>query len=167
MDRQGISSPVFHDNDGANNYITKMPTFGLQRAMRGIERLTVDIHQREARTRDYIDTKLDAQLDDIRHVWANYKSLPLRHLQGGDAQVASLRSSHKMQVPRGTVKKTFMSTREDRETTSTTSKLRLLPPLRHLRQVLSRHLCLQTYGIFAYLRRVRIHWPSSTATVTR
>ena len=78
MDRQGISSPVFHDNDGANNYITKTSIFGLQRAMRGIERLTVDIHQREARTRDYIDTKLDAQLDDIRHVWANYKSSSLR-----------------------------------------------------------------------------------------
>ena len=42
--------------------------------MRSIERLTVDIHQCEARTMDYIDTKLDAQLDDIRHVWANYKS---------------------------------------------------------------------------------------------
>ena len=60
MDRQGISSPVFHDNDDANNYINKMSTFGLQRAMRGTERLTVDIHQREAQTRDYIDTKLDA-----------------------------------------------------------------------------------------------------------
>ena len=74
MDRQGISSSVFHDNNGANNYITKTPIFGLQRAMRGIERLIIDIHQREAQTRDYIDTKLDAQLDDIRHVWANYKS---------------------------------------------------------------------------------------------
>ena len=42
--------------------------------MRGIDRLTVDIHQSDARTRDYIDSKLDAQLDDIRHVWANYKS---------------------------------------------------------------------------------------------
>ena len=68
MDRQGISSPVFHDNNGAKNYITKMPIFRLQRAMRGIERLTIDINQREARTTDYIDTKLDAQLDDIRHV---------------------------------------------------------------------------------------------------
>jgi hypothetical protein len=45
---------------------------------------------------------------------------------------------------------TFMSTREDRETSTTKRKLRLPPPLRHLRQVLSRQLRLWTYGIFAY-----------------
>jgi hypothetical protein len=45
---------------------------------------------------------------------------------------------------------TFMSTREDRETSTTKTELRLSPPLRHLRQVLSRHLRLWTYGIFAY-----------------
>ena len=45
---------------------------------------------------------------------------------------------------------TFMSTREDRETSTTQRKLRLPPPLRHVRQVLSRHLRLWTYGIFAY-----------------
>jgi hypothetical protein len=39
---------------------------------------------------------------------------------------------------------TFMSTREDRETSTTKRKLRLPPPLRHLRQVLSRHLRLWT-----------------------
>ena len=45
----------------------------------------------------------------------------------------------------------FMTTREDRETSTTKSTLRLLPPpLRHLRQVFSRHLHLWTYGIFAY-----------------
>ena len=45
----------------------------------------------------------------------------------------------------------FMSKREDRETSTTKRTLRLLPPpLRHLRQVLSRHLHLWTYGIFAY-----------------
>ena len=45
----------------------------------------------------------------------------------------------------------FMSTREDRETSTTKRMLRLLPtPLWHLRQVLSRHLRLWTYGIFAY-----------------
>lgn len=60
MDRKGISSPVFHDNDDANNYITKTSIFGQQRAMRGIERLTADIHQSEAQIKDYIDTKLDA-----------------------------------------------------------------------------------------------------------
>ena len=43
----------------------------------------------------------------------------------------------------------FMSKREDRETSTTKTELRL-PPLRHLRQVLSRHLRLWTYGIFAY-----------------
>ena len=44
----------------------------------------------------------------------------------------------------------FMSKREDRETSTTKTELRLPPPLRHLRQVLSRHLRLWTYGIFAY-----------------
>ena len=45
----------------------------------------------------------------------------------------------------------FMSTREDHETSTTKRMLRLLPPpLRHLCQVLSRHLHLWTYGIFAY-----------------
>ena len=71
MDRQGISSPVFHDNDGANNYITKTPIFGLQRAMQGIERLTIDILQNEARIRDYLDTKLAEQRDQARDMVAN------------------------------------------------------------------------------------------------
>ena len=44
----------------------------------------------------------------------------------------------------------FMTTREDRETSSTKSMLRLQQPLRHLRQVLSRHLRLWTCDIFAY-----------------
>ena len=45
----------------------------------------------------------------------------------------------------------FKNKREDRETSTTKTALRLLPPpLWHLRQVLSRHLRLWTYGIFAY-----------------
>ena len=44
----------------------------------------------------------------------------------------------------------FMSTREDRETSTTTTGLRLHQPLRHLCQVFSRHLRLWTYDIFAY-----------------
>ena len=45
----------------------------------------------------------------------------------------------------------FMSKREDRETITTKTALWLLPPtLWHLCQVLSRHLRLWTYGIFAY-----------------
>ena len=51
----------------------------------------------------------------------------------------------------------FMSTKEDRETTTTKTVLRLHQPLRHLRQVFSRHLRLWTYGIFAYFARVRLH----------
>ena len=50
----------------------------------------------------------------------------------------------------------FMSTKEDRETTTTKMVLRLQQPLWHLRQVLSRHLRLWTYGIFAYFPRVRL-----------
>ena len=45
----------------------------------------------------------------------------------------------------------FMSKREDRETSTTKRTLWLLPPpLQHLRQVLSRHLRLWMYGTFAY-----------------
>ena len=44
---------------------------------------------------------------------------------------------------------TFMSTREDRDSSTTKSKLWLPQPLQHLRQVLSRHLRLWTYDIFA------------------
>ena len=44
----------------------------------------------------------------------------------------------------------FMSKREDRKTSTTKTELRLHQPLRHLRQVLSRHLRLRTYDIFAY-----------------
>ena len=44
----------------------------------------------------------------------------------------------------------FMTTREDRETSTTKSMLRLQQPLQHLRQVLSRHLRLWTYDIFSY-----------------
>ena len=51
----------------------------------------------------------------------------------------------------------FMSTREDRKTSTTKTELRLPPQLRHLRQVLSRHLRLWTYGIFAYFPRVLLH----------
>ena len=74
MDRQGISSLVFHDNDNANNYITKTSIFGLQQAMQGIERLAIDIHQKEARIRDYLDTKLAEQRDQVRDMVANCKS---------------------------------------------------------------------------------------------
>ena len=70
MDRQGISSPVFHDNENANNYITKMSIFGLQWAMQGIERLAIDIRQNEARIRDYLDTKLAEQRDQVRDMVA-------------------------------------------------------------------------------------------------
>ena len=44
----------------------------------------------------------------------------------------------------------FKSTKEDRETTTTKTALWLHQPLWHLRQVLSRHLRLWTYGIFVY-----------------
>ena len=49
-----------------------------------------------------------------------------------------------------TPRPSFKSKREDRETSTPKMELWLQPPLRHLRQVLSRHLRLRTYGIFAY-----------------
>ena len=82
MDRQGISSPVFHDNDIPNNYITKASIFGLQQQMQGthstlrerLDNLAIDIHHSEARKRDYIDTKLGELKDQLRDMVANYKS---------------------------------------------------------------------------------------------
>ena len=72
MDRQGISYPVFDNNDGANNYITKASIFDLQQQMQGahstlpesIENLSIDILHSEARKRDYIDKKLSAQKEE-------------------------------------------------------------------------------------------------------
>ena len=69
MDRQGISSPVYDNNDGVNNYINKASIFDLQRQMQGaqsrlqerIENISIDIFHFEARKRDYIDNKLAAQ----------------------------------------------------------------------------------------------------------
>ena len=69
MDRQGISSPVFDNNDGVNNYITKAPIFEVQRASKAthstlqerLENLSIDIRHSEARKKDYIDNKLSAQ----------------------------------------------------------------------------------------------------------
>ena len=52
--------------------------------------------------------------------------------------------------PYFTTSRRFMSTKEDREMTTTKMVLRLQQPLWHLRQVLSRNLRLRTYGIFAY-----------------
>ena len=59
--------------------------------------------------------------------------------------------------PYFTPSRSFMSTKEDRETTTTKTALRLQQALWHLRQVLSRHLRLWTYGIFAYFPRVCLH----------
>ena len=74
MDRQGISSPVFHKNDGVNNYITEASIFNLQRQMQGaqsrlrerIENISIDIRHSEARKRDYIDKKLSAHKEECR-----------------------------------------------------------------------------------------------------
>ena len=52
--------------------------------------------------------------------------------------------------PYFTPSRCLMSKREARETSTTKMEKRLPPPLRHLRQVLSRHLRLWTYDIFAY-----------------
>ena len=48
--------------------------------------------------------------------------------------------------PYFTPRSRFMSTKEDREMSTTKTELRLPPPLQHLRQVLSRHLRLWMYG---------------------
>ena len=70
-----------------------------------------------------------------------------------DTIIMKMLNTHKPTSPNKlyiNLRPTFMSKREDRETTTTKTALRLQQPLRHLRQVLSRHLRLWTYGIFAY-----------------
>ena len=89
MDRKGISSPIFDNNDSANNYITKASIFGLQQQMQGahstlrerIENLSIDIRHSEARKRDYIDNKLfaykeeqDARMEEIQTLLAKRSS---------------------------------------------------------------------------------------------
>ena len=69
MDRQGISSPVYDNNDGVNNYINKASIFELQRQVQGaqsrlrerIDNHTINIRQSKAHTRDYFNNKLSAQ----------------------------------------------------------------------------------------------------------
>ena len=63
MDRQGISSPVYDNNDGMSNYITKASIFDIQRQMQGAQ----------SRLREHIDKKLaahkedkDARMEEIR-----------------------------------------------------------------------------------------------------
>jgi len=86
MDWQGISSPVFHNNDGVNNYITKPSFFDPQQQMQGaqsklqerIENLSIDLRESEARKMDYINNKLseqkeeqDAMMEEIRTLFIN------------------------------------------------------------------------------------------------
>ena len=72
-----------------------------------------------------------------------------------DTIIMKMLHKHKCTSP-NTPSRSFMSIKEDRETTTTKTALRLHQPLRHLRQVFSRHLRLWTYGIFAYFPRVRL-----------
>ena len=76
-----------------------------------------------------------------------------------DTIIMKILNKHKCTSPNKhylTPSRSFMSTKEDRETTTTKTVLRLQRPLWHLCQVLSRHLRLWTYGIFAYFPRVRL-----------
>ena len=79
-----------------------------------------------------------------------------------DTDIIIMKMLHKCKCtspnkPYITSSRRFMSTKEDREMTTTKTALRLHQPLRHLRQVFSRHLRLWTYGIFAYFPQVRLH----------
>lgn len=67
MARKGTSRSVFDDQEDANKFSTKLHHFKLQQAMTDanntfnerIEHLATDMRQSEARTRDYLDAKLD------------------------------------------------------------------------------------------------------------
>ena len=54
MDRQGISSPVYDNNDDVNNYITKASIFDLQRQVQGAQ----------SRLRENIEKKLSAHKEE-------------------------------------------------------------------------------------------------------
>ena len=102
MDRQGISSSVFHNNDGVNNYITKASIFDLQRQMQGaqsrlrerIENLSINIRHSEAGKRDYIDKKLSAQKEEQDARMEEIRTLLLNHSSPSSSS-RRRRSSHK------------------------------------------------------------------------
>jgi hypothetical protein len=78
---------------------------------------------------------------------------PIELKHDNDTIIMKMLAKHKCTSPNKpyfTPRPSFMRKREDRETSTTKTELWLPPPLRHLRQVLSRHLRLWTYGIFAY-----------------
>ena len=102
----------------------------------------------------------------------NNISYELKH----DNDIINMKMLHKHKCtspnkPYFTPSQSFMSKREDRETSTTKTELRLLPPLRHLRQVFLRHLRLwmlchlrpssTTRAMMCHLR------PSSMATMMR
>ena len=74
-------------------------------------------------------------------------AIELKH--GNDTIIMKMLHKRKFTSP-NTPSRSFMSIKEDREMTTTKTALRLHQPLRHLRQVFSRHLRLWMYGIFAY-----------------
>ena len=78
-------------------------------------------------------------------------AINLKH--DNDTIIMKMLAKHKRTSPNKhyfTPRPSFKSKREDRETSTTKTELRLHQPLRHLRQVFSRHLRLWTYDIFAY-----------------
>ena len=86
------------------------------------------------------------------------KGIELKH--DNDTIIMKMLAKRKCTSPNKpyiTPRPTFMSIREDRKMSTTKLAQRLPPPpLWHLRQVLSRHLRLWTYDIFAYFPRVRL-----------
>ena len=79
MDRPSSSSnPIFDDPQEANNYVTKLHLFGVQRALHQeseamreyIGQVAEDARQFEARTKeqfDTINTNMTTQYNELRH----------------------------------------------------------------------------------------------------
>ena len=77
MDRPSSSAnPLFEEQDGQRDYVTKNHFFIAQRALHKesealgdrIEQLATNLQQSEARQRDYLDAKLSKQMDEFHNM---------------------------------------------------------------------------------------------------
>ena len=109
MDRSNIHNPTFEEQeDDETTFITKMQFFGAQKAMRQshdalndrIEHLATDVRESEVRTRDYLDTKLSSQMEEIRALMVKRASCTSTSSRRRDSSRHSLEYSSGESPPR-------------------------------------------------------------------
>jgi hypothetical protein len=89
MDRTSTSNPLFDEQDDTSDYVNKAHLFGVQRALHQenealgdcIEQLATNLRNSEARTPDYLDTKLSTQMEEFRAMMVNRASSTSSSLQ--------------------------------------------------------------------------------------